>query len=101
VKPELSGCWLLTLESKLVNPPQALVSRAVQRLVQDPEFPIDELTESTELLVYLSAVVDPSTFRPLAASRLVGAVVGDPARRQGQEYESQVWTFDWEPSGAR
>ena len=73
----------------------------MQRLVQDPELQVGELTESTELLVSLSAVVDPSTFRPLAASRLVGAVVGDPDSPQGQEYESQVWTFDWEQSGVR
>jgi hypothetical protein len=97
--PELAGFWVLTLESKLTNPPKAPLTRAVRRLVDDPELPLDDLlAQPTELGVHLKAVVDPTTFRPIAASRLVGAIVGHPNRPQGQEYESQVWTFESTPS---
>jgi hypothetical protein len=95
--PDLAGCWVVSLESKLVNPPQVPLSRAVHHLLQDPELALDDLlAQSTELLVHLKAVVEPNTFRPLAASRLVGAIVGNPDRPQGREYESQMWTFDWD-----
>jgi len=95
--PDLAGYWVVSLESKLVNPSKDLLSRAVHRLLKDPDLRLDDLfAQSTELLVHLKAVVDPATFRPVAAGRLVGAIVGDPERPQGREYESQMWTFDWD-----
>ena len=95
--PDLAGHWMVSLESRLVNPPQLPLSRAVQHLLKDPELRVDDLlAQSAELVVHLTAVVEPSTFRPLVASRLVGAIVGNPDRPQGHEYESQVWTFDWD-----
>ncbi|HEU5073208.1 MAG TPA: hypothetical protein VFU02_03530 [Polyangiaceae bacterium] len=95
--PDLPGHWTVSLESKLLNPPKLALTRAVHRLLKDPELRLDELlAQPTELLVHLTVVVEPSTFRPVAASRLVGASVGNPDRPQGCEYESQVWTFDWQ-----
>jgi hypothetical protein len=95
--PDLAGLWTLTLESKLHNPSLELVVPALELLVDDPEVPLGDLLEQqTEFLTHLTLVVEPNTFRPLVASRLVGAVVGDPDRPQGQEYEHQLWTFDWQ-----
>ena len=95
--PDVPGHWMLSLESNLVNPPKATLSRAVHQLLKDSELRVDELlAQSTELGVRLTAVVEPNTFRPLVASRLVGATVGSADRPQGSEYESQVWTFDWD-----
>lgn len=95
--PDVAGHWILSLESMLVDPPKPQLSLAVHQLLKDAELRVDDLlAQSTELVVHLTAVVEPSTFRPLVASRLVGAIVGNPDRPQGYEYESQVWTFDWQ-----
>jgi hypothetical protein len=95
--PDLHGLWTLTLESKLDNPRRDLVVPALQLLIDDPEIPLGDLLEQhVEFLTHLMVVVEPSTFRPLLASRLVGAVVGDPDLPQGQEYEHQLWTFEWD-----
>ena len=41
--PDLAGHWMMSLESRLVNPPQLPLSRAVQHLLKDPELRVDDL----------------------------------------------------------
>jgi hypothetical protein len=95
--PDLQGLWTLTLESELDNPPFYLVVPALQLLIDDPDIRLGDLLEQqVKFLTHLMIVVEPNTFRPLVASRLVAAVVGDPTRPQGEEYERQLWTFEWD-----